>query len=61
MTPTTKGAGQGATGFQGHFEFLLISSELIEGNCIRLESLTNFPFLSPSLLVSLIFLLSFLC
>lgn len=32
------------------------SSELIKGNFIRLESLTNFLFLSPSLLVSLIFL-----
>lgn len=47
-------------GFQGHLEFLLVSSELIEGNFIRLESLTNFLFLSPSLLVSLIFLFCFL-
>lgn len=31
------------------------SSELIKGNFIKLESLTNFLFLSPSLLVSLIF------
>lgn len=51
-----KAVGTGATEFQGHLKFLFISSELIKGNCIRLESLTDFLFLSPSLLVSLIFL-----
>lgn len=50
-----KVVGAEATEFQGHLEFLFISSELIKGNFIRLESLTNFLFLSPSLLVSLIF------
>lgn len=55
--PPKATAGAGAMGFQGHLEFLLISSERIKGNFIRLESLTNFLFLSPSLFVSLIFLL----
>lgn len=61
LRPPKAAAGAGATGFQVHLEFLLISSELIEGNFIRLESLTNFLFLSPSLPVSLIFPFLFPC
>lgn len=41
-----KAAGSRATEFQGHREFLSTSSELVERNCIRLESLTNCLFLS---------------
>lgn len=56
-----KAVGAGATEFQGHLDFLFISSELIEGNFTGFESLTNFLFLSPSLPVSLIFSFGHLC
>uniref|UniRef100_A0A8D0P8J6 Metal cation symporter ZIP14 n=1 Tax=Sus scrofa TaxID=9823 RepID=A0A8D0P8J6_PIG len=52
MRTPHQAAGAGDTGFHAHLEFLPISPEPIDGNCIRLESLTNVLFLSPSLLVS---------
>lgn len=55
------GAGAVVTGFRDHLKSLFIPPVLMKGNCVRLESLTNF-LLSLSLppYLSLVFLFGFL-